>query len=323
MEKTPFISYGMKIGIMGFGSIGTRHYGNMQKYSSDIVVLSKRDDLDVPKVVKNWSEFVKAGPYDVIFITNETYKHIPTLKRCLELKPKAIFIEKPLSHNLKDLPAVAKIIRARKISVYIGYNFHFWKPYLRIKKIIESGKLGKIYYLKAFVGQDLRVWRKRDYRENYGVSRVRGGGVVLDLVHDINYPPWLLSDELVFKTSLVTKLSTLESDTEDCAESVFTTKRNGTIVTVHQDYLRIPKKQAVEIAGEKGAVEWDATSNTIVLQIGDKITKETILCERNEMFEDELGFFFGQVKKKTFFTNIDEAIRDMKLIYSIKKYAKK
>jgi predicted dehydrogenase len=313
----------MKIGLIGFGSIGQRHYSNLQKYSSQVVVFSKRKDLNAPQVATSWADFVKNGPYYIIFITNETFKHVPTLKGCLPLKPQAIFVEKPLSHDLNALLTVARLVKQRQISLWVGYNFHFFKPFIRIKKIIQSGKLGRLYYLRAFIGQDLRTWRERDYRQNYAISRRQGGGVILDLVHDINYPAWLLDDILVPKTALVGKLSDLNIDTEDFAETILIGKRSGVVVTVHQDYFRVPRKQSLEIGGAKGAIEWDSIENTVTLQTSDKTTRQIIVSERNEMFVDELEFFMSQVKKKRFFTNIDEAKRDMEVISFVKKYAKK
>ena len=241
----------------------------------------------------------------------------------MALKPKAIFMEKPLSHNLSGLSRLPELLRKSSVSLWVGYNFHFFKPFLRIKEILKSGKIGKIYFFRVAIGQDLRTWRKRDYRENYSGSKRQGGGVVLDLVHDINYPAWLLDDELILQSALVKKISDLHIDTEDCAETILTSKRRGVIVTVHQDYLRVPRKQTLEIGGDKGSLEWDSISNIITMQTTDKIFHETIISDRNEMFISELKFFMGEIKKKVFFTNIDEAIHDMEIISYVKKYGKK
>ena len=202
----------MKIGIIGFGSIGKRHYENLLRHTKNIVVLSKRNDINLPHQVENWRDFKKAGPYGGIIIANETAKHISSIKKCLILKPKALFIEKPLSHNLKGLNSLERLLRKSRISVFVGYCFHFFGPFLRIKKIIKSDKLGRIYYVRASVGQDLKEWRLgRDYRKIYSAKKKMGGGVMLDLVHDINYPAWLLDDVLAPKRALVRKISDLKT----------------------------------------------------------------------------------------------------------------
>ena len=47
----------IKIGLIGYGSIGERHYKNLKEYTSDIVVFSKRNDLKNIKSVSTWSDF--------------------------------------------------------------------------------------------------------------------------------------------------------------------------------------------------------------------------------------------------------------------------
>ncbi|MFH1522515.1 MAG: Gfo/Idh/MocA family oxidoreductase [Patescibacteria group bacterium] len=311
----------MRVGLIGFGSIGQRHYNNIKKYTNDIVILSKRKDIGNSMVVNNWFNFSAHAPFDSIFVTNETHKHIPTIRKCLGLNPGAIFVEKPISHNSNGLGALAKLLKKENISLFVGYNFHFFKPLIKIKEIIKSNKIGKIYYLRVTVGQDLREWRNRDYRFNYAVSKKTGGGVMLDLIHEINYAGWLLNEKLIPKTALIKKVSDLKINTEDCADSLFVSK-NGTIVSIHQDYLRIPLRRGLEIVGSKGSLTWDYTDNIISWQIKDKVFKQKITVERNEMFKDELKYFFDLLRKKKFFTNIDEAIKDIKNIEYLKKHAK-
>src|SRR3989344_4204567 len=81
----------MKVGIIGFGSIGKRHYENLLLHTKNIVVLSKRKDVNLPHQVENWQDFKKTGPYGGIIIANENSKHVATIKKCVALKPRALF----------------------------------------------------------------------------------------------------------------------------------------------------------------------------------------------------------------------------------------
>ncbi|QQG42897.1 MAG: Gfo/Idh/MocA family oxidoreductase [Candidatus Giovannonibacteria bacterium] len=299
----------MKIGLIGFGSIGQRHYNNLVKRTKNVIVFSRRDDVNLPRQVKNWREFKKCGPYDGIIIANETSKHVVTIKKCIALsagwRTKALFIEKPLSHNLKNLNSLGRLLLKNRISAFVGYCFHFFGPFIKIKKIIKSGKLGRIYYLRASVGQDLKEWRPgRDYRKIYSARKNLGGGVLLDLVHDINYPAWLLDDVLIPQRSLVKKISDLKINTEDLAESVFVGKKTGVIVSVHQDYLRIPGRRSLEIAGSKGSLIWNSSDAE----------------DRGKMYQREINFFIGLIKGGKYFSNWDEAVWDVKNIEYLKKH---
>ena len=297
----------MKIGLIGFGSIGKRHYENLLRHTKNIAVLSKRKDVGLPRLAASWTGFKNNGQYDAVFITNETSKHVATLKKCLSLKPKAIFVEKPLSHNSKSLESLGKTLKKNRVSVFVGYSMQFFGPFMKIKKALKTKKLGKIYYVRTSVGQDLREWRSgRDYSKVYSAKKEMGGGVILDLVHDINYPAWLLDDALIPKRSLVKKISNLRVDTEDLAESVFIARKTGAIVSVHQDYLRIPGRRSLEIIGSKGSLIWDSSDTE----------------DRNKMYQREINFFVGLIKSGKYFSNWDEAARDVRNIEYLKKHGR-
>lgn len=314
----------MKIGIIGFGSIGKRHFENVSLLPDvSVVVFSQRTDLHGIESVSTWEDFAVKGPFDAFFITNETAKHVDTIGCCLKLNPKALLIEKPLSHNMEKLAEIAGNLKQKQISAWVAYNFLFFEPFLRIKKILHEKVLGKIYYLRVSVGQDLSKWRARDYSKCYSSSKAGGGGVMLDLVHEINYPAWLLEEKLVARTCYLNKISDLNIDTEDCAESVLTSE-SGVIVSIHQDYVRTPYGRFLEIAGERGTLTWDSDDNAIKIKDNSGIVlSEKIELERNVMYKDEIDFFIDSVKNGIYFSNIDEAIQDVKLIEELKKYAGK
>ncbi len=312
----------MKIGIIGFGSIGKRHLENLQFYKDvDTVVLSKRTDLSNITTVSSWDELAKHGPFDAFFITNETSKHVETIEKCIKLNPKALLIEKPLSNNIKMLTELAEEMKQKEISSWVAYNFHFFEPFLHIKKILKDKILGRIYYMRVSVGQDLLQWRERDYRQCYSSSKDDGGGVMLDLVHEINYPAWLLGEKLQAKICYLDKISSLEIDTEDCAESVLVSD-SGVIVSIHQDYIRVPYGRYLEIAGDQGTLVWNSDNNTIVVKNHESvILSEKIELERNNMYEREIDFFIDSLQKGDYFSNVDEAIHDVEIIEDLKKYA--
>ncbi len=312
----------MKIGIVGFGSIGSRHYENIKKHTEDIAIFSNRTDCPEVPLIKNWKTFVAQGPYDALFITNETSKHAQTIKECIKLKPRALFIEKPLSHTSAGLRTLQKVLEKNKISSWVGYNFQFFAPFVRIKELLAKKEIGQVYYIRAAVGQDLSEWRKRDYRTTYSAKTKGGGGVMLDLVHDLNYPSWLLGEVLEAKACVVKKISPLKIETEDFAESVLATKK-GVMVSVHQDYVRRPGRRSLEIAGEKGSILWDSENSDLTITRGQKTTVQAVAVERNDMYRDEVAFFLAALERKKYFSNFAEGFRDIVLIEQLKKYAKR
>lgn len=310
----------VKVGIIGFGSIGERHYKNLLSLGiSDITMLSKRKDVPAA-TLRTMVAFTKAGPFDFIFICNETYKHLATIKAVLPLKPKAIFVEKPLAMTATEVRKIQLLIAKKPVHFFVGYSRQFYAPYVRLKEVVEKGLLGKIFSVRISVGQDLTEWRKRDYRASYSSKKKEGGGVILDLVHEINFPGWLLNESMTISSAVVRKVSALRKDTEDLVEAIGVSKK-GTVVSIHLDCVRKPARWSAEIIGEKGSVTWDSESKKISLR-GGSSSDEVIEVIWNEMFVKETEFFLGLLNQKTKFSNIKEALADAECIDRIKRYEK-
>lgn len=89
---------------------------------------------------------------------------------------KHVLVEKPLiSANAKDLAKLAGIARAKRVTCYTAYNHRFEPGIARMKREIESGKLGAIYSVRMFYGNGTA----RQVRDS--VWRDAGIGVLHDL----------------------------------------------------------------------------------------------------------------------------------------------
>lgn len=312
----------LTIGVIGLGSIGERHIRNLRaRYPhSSIDILTKRTTwkgADTKTTLYTSTRTFFARPHDVYFITNETAKHAQTTLQCLAQKPRGIFIEKPLSHTLTGLTKIQALAKKQGTIVVVGYNLQFFTPLVEIKKMLKKQTLGKILSMRVSVGQDLRTWRAGDYRTSYSSDPKRGGGVVLDLIHDLNYPAWLLDEELHFIAGVSGRVSNLKIKSEDIAESIFRSTK-GTLVTLHQDYLQIPGKRTCEIVGEKGTLlwEWPLTegSDSYLHMSTRGATKSSTIVEKdkNVMYLNEVESFMRHVSRGDEYTNLMSAIADTK-----------
>jgi len=316
-----------KIGIIGFGSIGQRHYNNIRaRYPKfQVNILTKRSDI---KPDENTAVFASEKEFftqtnDIFFITNETDKHAQTIIKCLAQNPDGIFIEKPIAHNMSNIPRIIKLVKRYKPVFMVGYCLQFHKPLLEIKKMIKNKIIGDIIYIRSSVGQDLRTWRKRDYRANYSYDSFKGGGVILDLIHDINYPAWLLGEKIFLISGLVSKMSLFDIKSEDIAEGIFKSK-SGRLVSVHLDYLQNPGRRYCEISGAKGTIVWDSLEEKIKIMFGNKKIKlKSIKQPGNNLYINELSFFFKKVSENKGFNNLNESISDLKNALLLKKCAKR
>lgn len=318
----------MKIGIIGLGSIGSRHARNIQASypNATITILTKRtswDDAEKKTTLMSSPKKFYEEPQDVYFITNETHKHADTILRCLAAKPKGIFVEKPLAHSLKDVQKIRRAVMRNKGVFVVGYCMQWYGPFLRLKKLLKSGTIGTVSGMRIMVGQDLRTWRPGDYRTRYSADAKRGGGVVLDLIHELNYPGWMLEEKLQFVYGATGKVSSLEISTEDVSESVLVTSK-GQLVSVHQDYFQVPGGRSCEVWGSKGTLLWrwflpEGEAHAIQIHTPISSRKISFREQRGVMYVRLLKDFMRHVRAADGYSNLDEAIADLKNAIQIKK----
>ena len=102
-----------------------------------------------------------------------------------------MFVEKPLSHNMKDVYRLCKMIKREKIISLMGCNLRFNKALQEVKYLIEHNTIGKILSVKAECGTYLPSWHPyENYSKGYSARDDLGGGVVLTCIHEIDYLYW-------------------------------------------------------------------------------------------------------------------------------------
>jgi len=313
----------LNIAICGFGTIGERHYNNLRSLApkSNIIIVSKRKNVFADIVVRNITGLKKFGPIDAILICNETNKHKKSILQAIDLSPKAIFVEKPIALNFSDVAEIKRALRGKRIHFFVGYSRQFWKPYIVIRDIIKKKQLGKIYYMRVSCGQNLADWRKRDYKKTYSAKKQWGGGAVLDIIHEINFPAFSLGEQIKFITSTTSKVSSLKINAEDIAESIYQTESRA-VVAIHQDCIRTPSLWSCDIVGSRASMHWDSDSKKIIISSKKKSKTLAVADSWNNMFKREMDYFLSQLGKKKIFSNLQEAANDMKNVELIKTYGK-
>lgn len=289
----------LKFLIVGFGSIGKRHFDNLRQIDDvEVSILTRRHlDLHDTKVYSSIEETLHEH-FDGVFITNETTLHIPTAIAFAERKYN-LFIEKPLSHSLEDLDKLANLINMYNLKVMVGCNMRF-HPVIRLTKdFIQEGKIGRIISARIEAGEYLPDWRPwLDYRNCYSAKKTGGGGVILDLIHELDYAYWFFGEaSKIFSFS--GKRSNLEIETEDTAE-ILIEFQNGTLCEVHLDYIQRCPGRNFKLIGTTGTIYADLITNELKIFEVSRGDWETIDLnenfERNRMYIDEVTHFIDYIQ---------------------------
>ena len=299
----------MKILVIGAGSIGRRHINNLNNlgYKDIDVVDISGSNLDyikknykIKEIFTDLNDALNSKDHDAAFILTPPIYHIPI---ALELAKKAIdlFIEKPLAHNLENVDELMKIKENNNLIIMVGYNQRFDFGLRKLKSGIEEESLGKIYYIRAEVGQYLPDWRPwQDYRKSYTAIKRLGGGIILDGSHEIDYVMWLAESKVKKLKAICDKVSNLEIDVEDMAEAILRFE-NGIVASIHLNMVERGYNRYCKVVGEKGSIKWIFKDNT--LEFYDCDSKELIIkryeIDPNHSYLEELKHFFSCVENRT------------------------
>lgn len=259
----------MKILVIGCGSIGRRHLGNLKRLGEeDLLAMDPtperleraREEFEA-KGFSNLEEALEQKP-DAALVCSPNSMHAQQAMDCLAAGCHC-FVEKPLSHTMDHVAALVQEAEKRGLVNMVGSNFKFHPIFIKMKEIFDSGVLGKITSARCQFGQYLPDWHPyEDFRNGYSARSDLGGGVLLDS-HELGYMAWFLGGALdVFCFS--DKISSLDIQTEDTAE-VLIRFASGAMAEVHLDYTQRAYQRTYEFFGEKGTMTWDFNQGKIRL----------------------------------------------------------
>jgi len=313
----------LKIAIVGFGSIGKRHFKNITSiFDDEVIICSKRKD--VPKNVKcckTISDCLDEKP-EAVFITNETDLHISSALKFAEAGCH-LFIEKPLSNSLKDVKKLVNIVHEKKLISQMGCNLRFNPCLINIKKLLTDKKIGRIISFQSENGSFLPDWHlDEDYSQRYTAKKNRGGSVVLTSIHEIDYLYWFFGNisELISNTG---KFSDLKITSDDYS-SIFLKFNSGVVGEIHLDYFQNPPTRTCKIIGTKGTIFWNNKTNSVKLfEITSKKLTTILKLEKfniNKMYLDEIIHFKNCIKlHKSSINNIEQGMYTLKIALSTLK----
>jgi len=321
----------MNVLVVGYGSIGRRHVDNLLKlkHIDQITVCSNHHDsfqnhpekekLKLVRSLEELSSMTSHGrQFRFAIVANETYKHTETAN-VLANSGVHLFIEKPLSHSLKDAISLRKILANKEIKIFIAYNLRFLGAIQYIKNQISAGVIGSLYFAEIEVGQYLPLWRPlSDYRDSYSARKEQGGGAASDLSHEIDYMRYLFGDPVSWKI-MKSKVSDLDIDSEDLFKGIYRFP-SGFLCSVHADYIRHNKKRGMNIVGSEGTIECDLIQNYIKVQKNSgeiSVIEDAHLFDVDESYRSELKHLIECIENdKTPQITLDDGIEVLKLIES-------
>jgi predicted dehydrogenase len=247
--------------VVGYGSIGKRHVNVLNKLNCRVAVVSRRE-IQYPLTYNSLSTALKNEKPDYVIVANETARHYDTLKELSDnFFNGTVMVEKPLFEKKQKIPY------NNFKNAYVGYNLRF-NPI--IKKIYRIIRDEKVLFAKVYTGQYLPYWRiDRDYTSTYSAKKNEGGGVLLDLSHELDYFTWLFGNWSKL-TAIGGKYSNLKIDCEDIFCITMSTEKSS-IVQINLNYLDKIGRREITVITDKKTILADLVGQKI--QINEKVIK--------------------------------------------------
>ena len=189
-----------------------------------------------------------------------------------------------------------------------------------------SGRIGKVQSVRCEIGQYLPDWRPtKDYRETVSAQRRLGGGVLLELSHELDMLRWVFGD-VEWVSSWNGKLSSLEIDVEDCAY-VTVGFSSGVVGNLSMDFLRHDAIRCCTAIGETGTLRWNALAGKVSLFTPEANKWEILfqrMPDRDSSYREQIKIFLeaastGQVHPDV--ATGEDGLAALRLIVAARKSA--
>ncbi len=302
----------MKVLIIGLGSIAQKHIASILKLDPDTLFYALRSNINSIKNdnIDNIYD-LNDTPKDIdfIIISNPTSFHATTLNKIIYLN-KPIFIEKPIFDKIEENVDILSLVQKNNIKTYIACNLRFHPSIIFLKNFMEKNSK-KINEVNVYCGSYLPSWRgDANYSEYYSAKKNMGGGVHLDLIHELDYVIWLFGQPVNY-SSKKRKVSQLQIDSYDYC--TYNLEYNNFNISIILNYYRIEPKRDIEIIFDDDIYICDLLSSKIT-----NSKREVIFVQKdfhiNDTYLKQADYFIKNINSlKPYMNDIEESFNILKI----------
>lgn len=303
--------------MIGLGSIGKRHLGNLILALENRKVLYQIDALRSGRSMlqEKWNGAIRKqyyhidelpDDYDIVFVTNPTSLHYDTIKKIIG-KTKHIFVEKPVFDSLNY--DINELYLRQKGVYYVACPLRHKSIMKYVKQMIDGKE--SIISARAISSSYLPTWRKGvDYREVYSAKKDMGGGVTKDLIHEWDYVVYLFGkpEKVVHMGG---HMSDLEIDSDDL--SIYIARYPNMFLEIHLDYIGQKTERLLQLFTSSKRIDVDLISNTIYVYRDNELIQKQDFPEE-DFYRNEIEYFLDCIDGKQFNMNtIEDAYAILKI----------
>jgi len=295
----------LRVGVIGLGNMGRHHIRHYRQIPNAklVAICDPRTDLlqtyaeDACAGYTDLDEMLVKEQLDAVSIAAPSSLHFEIAQKVIE-KDISVLIEKPITDDIEKADALIEQATQRGVTLMVGHIERFNPAILKLKELLDSGKLGQVISIIA-------------NRVGKFPGQIKDANVIIDLaVHDIDIINYLLGkqpDDIKVNAS-----RNLIKCREDHAEIFLTYGKQSGFIQVN--WVTPISKRSLTLTATKGYVELDYMKQELTLyeskydlvadEAGTEVIKFTdtepqnIQLEKHDMLNFELTHFLDCVRNK-------------------------
>ncbi|HET7459869.1 MAG TPA: Gfo/Idh/MocA family oxidoreductase [Longimicrobium sp.] len=326
----------LKIGIIGLGKMGQIRAREIARRGDAVVVAGADTDASrfahFPGVAchTDWRAVIAADVDAVVVCTPNAFTE-PAVVAALDAG-KHVFSEKPPGRSVADVESMAAAaLRNPERKLMFGFNHRWHLGIQEAKRILDSGRLGEILWLRAVYGKS---GAEAGFEQSWRSSReICGGGILLDQgIHMLDLLRFFCGDFVEIKSMVST--AHWNVDVEDNAFALLR-DRSGRVAMLHSSSTQWKHRFNLEVYTSGGYLSvngilsstrsYGEESITVAKRQFDdgfatgKPREEVIYFDTDPSWEREIEEFIACVQEDRPVTNgsWEDALAAMKLVFDI------
>jgi predicted dehydrogenase len=252
----------LRFGVIGWGYWGPKIARNLDSLShAAVTMVADTDTYRFTDLAVNqpWIqtttliEDILRSDVDALVIATPVSTHFQLAREAL-LHGKHVLVEKPLTANVAEAEELVALAQKQQRILMVGHTFEYNPAVNELRKLVQSGELGKIYCIEA-------------ERVNLGLFR-HDINVIWDLApHDISILLYLLARSP--KRIKVQAHANVQSNIEDVAH-LDLEFADGMNAHIHVSWLHPCKIRRVTVIGDARMVVYDDTNPAEMIKVYNK-----------------------------------------------------
>jgi predicted dehydrogenase len=139
----------------------------------------------------DWRQVMDRTAIDAVIIATPQDSQVEIARAAIDAGIH-VLVEKPAARHVDELLGLPELAAIRNVRVRVGFNHRYHRAFQRARRLVDSGILGPLLYLRARYGHGGRLGLASEWRAQ---PRRSGGGELIDQgVHLIDLARWFLGE---------------------------------------------------------------------------------------------------------------------------------